>query len=79
MVIFVGDGNLFTYNCGDDQVIFAEDEDDISYMVRNLTERYKSWGLSISMAKTKYLIAAGMNSDLLIQRETIKCADFTSV
>lgn len=37
--------------------IFVKGEDDFSYMVRKLIEKYKRWVLSINVEQTEYLIA----------------------
>ena len=35
----------------DDQLIVAQDHDDIEYMVRKLREEYQKWGLTINVHK----------------------------
>lgn len=47
----------------DGQVIFAEDEDDISRMVSKLAVEYKNADLSINIKKTEYLIAESVEKD----------------
>lgn len=37
---------LFTNHIASDQVITAEDEDDVNYMLRNLDEEYDKWRLT---------------------------------
>ncbi|KAF2884685.1 hypothetical protein ILUMI_21482 [Ignelater luminosus] len=55
MGISIEDNKLFILNFADDQVVVAEDEDDVRYKVRKLNEKYRAWGLTINMEKTEYL------------------------
>lgn len=54
--------HLYTLCFADDQVIIAQDEEDICYMLRKLTEAYKEAGMEINYKKTEYLET---NSDLI--------------
>jgi len=49
--------NTFVYSISfaDDQVLLAQDHDDIEYMTRKLKEEYEKWGLAINLEKTKYV------------------------
>lgn len=71
MGVSIGDDKLFTLHFADDQVIFAEDEDDICYMVRKLDDAYHDWGLTINTEKTEYLVAGANDRDLVLDRGTI--------
>lgn len=51
-----GDSKLFILHCADDQVIFAENEDVIYYIVEQLNDARHDWGLIINIEKTKYLV-----------------------
>ena len=39
----------------DDQVLLAQDHEDVEYMARKLKEEYEKWGLAVNLEKTKYL------------------------
>ena len=71
MGVPIGDDKLFTLHFADDQIIFAEDEYDIHYMMRKLDKEYEEWGLTINTEKTKYLVAGGVSRDLILDRGTI--------
>lgn len=71
MGVSIGDDKLFTLHFADDQAIFAEDEDDIFYMIRKLDDAYHDWGLTINMEKTEYLVAGANDHDLELDRGTI--------
>ena len=55
MGVYVGDTCVYTLQFADDQIIIANDKDDIEYMTKKLQEEYKLWGLEINTQKTKYL------------------------
>jgi hypothetical protein len=46
---------LYSLNFADDQVLLAQDHDDMEYTARKLKEEYKKWGLTINLEKTKYV------------------------
>jgi len=49
--------NTFVYslNFADDQVLLAQDHDNMEYMARKLKEKYEKWGLAINLEKPKYV------------------------
>lgn len=51
MGVFVGNNTLLTLHLANDQVIFAEDEDNISYVFTKVDKKNIAWGLSINMEK----------------------------
>lgn len=55
MGIDIGDIHLYTLQFADDQVIVANDRDDLEYMARKLQQEYEIWGLELNTHKTKYL------------------------
>ena len=61
----------------DDQVIFAQEKEDMEYMVRKLKEEFELWGLKINMSKTEYLCIGQQVADLNLENEIIKsCQTF---
>jgi hypothetical protein len=46
---------VYSINFADDQVLLAQDHDDMEYMARKLKEEYEKWGLTINLEKTKYV------------------------
>lgn len=69
MGISIDEYKLSNLLFADDQVIIAEDHDDISYMLRNLDVEYRKWGLDISYDKTKYMVAGGDKEEQNIHTE----------
>jgi len=49
--------NTFVYslNFADDQILLAQDHDDMGYMARKLKEEHDKWGLAINLEKNKYV------------------------
>jgi len=46
---------VYSLSFADDQVLLAQDHDDMEYMARKLKEEYEKWGLTINLEKTKYV------------------------
>jgi hypothetical protein len=44
----------YSLNFADDQVLLAQDPNDLEYLARKLQEEYEKWGLTINLEKTKY-------------------------
>jgi hypothetical protein len=42
---------LYTLQFADNQVVLAEDKEDLEYITRKLKENYEKWGLGINMNK----------------------------
>jgi hypothetical protein len=42
---------VYSLNFVDDQVLLAQDHDEMEYMVRKLKEEYEKWGLAINLEK----------------------------
>lgn len=55
-----GDDNLYTLHFANDQVIIAEDGQDLSYMISKLNEKYSLAGLKIM---NTYLTVGSDKSD----------------
>lgn len=73
MGLKVGEDMLYSLYFADDQVVIAEDEDDLSYMVRKLQEAYHQAGLTINMNKSEYLVIGNSEcKNLPLETETIQ-------
>jgi glutamine cyclotransferase len=55
---------VYSLNFADDQVLLAQDHDDVEYMGRKLKEEYEKWGLGINLEKTKY-VCMGEGKEIL--------------
>ncbi|XP_054257537.1 uncharacterized protein LOC128982603 [Macrosteles quadrilineatus] len=56
MGVQLEESRLFTLYFADDQVVLAEDREDLSYMVRKLKEEYELNGLVLNVGKCEYLV-----------------------
>ncbi|XP_072384334.1 uncharacterized protein [Diabrotica undecimpunctata] len=70
---------LYTLQLADDQVIIANDKDDLEDMARKLKEEYEQWGLEINVEKTKYLLIGGELSNIELENneEITSCSKYT--
>lgn len=57
---------LYTLHFADDQVVIAQDRDDLEYMSRKLIEDYDKWGLSVNFSKTNYMCVDGLTEDIML-------------
>ena len=58
MGIPLNDGTtLYTLCFADDQVVLAQDREDLEYMARNLIEEYSKWGLEVNIKKKRKICA----------------------
>lgn len=78
MGIEIDDSCLFTLQFADDQVIVANDKEDVQYMMRKLIEEYREWGLTVNIAKTKYLCVGTQDGNLELDngQEILQCQEY---
>ena len=60
---------LYTLQFADDQVVLAEDKEDLEYMTRKLIKTYEKWGLDMNLNKTKYLWIGGTQNNLKLDKK----------
>ena len=53
----------------DDQLLIAQDYEDLEYMTRKLIDEYELWGLKLNVKKTKYMAIVDTSRDLQIEDE----------
>jgi hypothetical protein len=51
MCILIQNTHVYSLNFADDQVLIAQDHDDIEFMARKLKEEYEKWGLNNELKK----------------------------
>ena len=70
--------SLYSLLFADDQVVIANDEYDMNFMVRKLTDDYEKWGLKINTNKTEYLVIGENDSDPEVEINTSikKCNEY---
>jgi hypothetical protein len=47
---------VYSLNVADDQLLLAQDHDDMECMARKLKEEYEKWGLAINLAKEQICV-----------------------
>jgi len=57
---------LYTLCFADDQIVIAQEYDDMEYMTRKLIEEYNKWGLEVNVDKTEYMYIGGEQKDLVL-------------
>lgn len=58
---------IYTLLFADDQLVIAQDYEDIEYMTRKLIEEYNKWGLKINLEKTLYMSCGEEMKDLVLE------------
>jgi hypothetical protein len=73
MGIPIQNTHMYSLNFADDQVIIAQDHDDMEFMAQKLKEEYEKWGLTMNLEKTKYICIGEEKGSLKFDsREQIK-------
>ncbi|XP_030762136.1 uncharacterized protein LOC115886948 [Sitophilus oryzae] len=63
----INEDTLYTLFFADDQIVLAQDHDDLEYMARKLIEEYKKWGLEINITKTECMIVGGPQEYIVLE------------
>ncbi|XP_044760850.1 uncharacterized protein LOC123318297 [Coccinella septempunctata] len=58
---------LYTLFFADDQILLAQDQQDLEYMTRKLIEEYEKWGLELNIAKTQRMSIGGTREDVVLE------------
>lgn len=58
---------LQTLQFADDQIVIANDEDDMEYMIQNLLEEYEDWDFIVNIGKTKYPCMAAKSNNITLE------------
>lgn len=72
------DTTLYTLCFADDQVIVAQDQEDLTYMTRKLIEEYKNWGLEVNIEKTESMCIGGIPQKINLEdgRQINHCQEY---
>ncbi|KAH1002379.1 hypothetical protein HUJ04_008467 [Dendroctonus ponderosae] len=66
----------YTLCFADDQIVVAQEYDDLEYMTRTLIEEYKKCGLEVNIKKAAYMCIGGIKQDLVLKMgQQIKSCD----
>jgi hypothetical protein len=69
-----GNKNLYTLQFADDQVLLAEDKEDLEYKAKKIKEEYEKYRMTIIVEKTKYLCVGSDGDNLILNgNEIIQC------
>ncbi|XP_030766854.1 uncharacterized protein LOC115890691 [Sitophilus oryzae] len=69
MGILLNDSILYTLCFADDQIILAQDYEDLEYMTRKLIEKYNKWGLEVNLKKTEYMCIGGEQQNIILEQQ----------
>ena len=58
---------IYSILFADDQLLIAQDYEDLEYVTRKLTDEYKLWGLKLNVKKTKYMSIGDTSRDLQLE------------
>ena len=61
------DMTIYSMLFADDQLLIAQDYEDLQYMARKLIYEYELWGLKRNVKKTKYMAIGGTSRDLQLE------------
>ena len=63
----IGDTTIYSMLFADDQLLIAQDYEDLEYTTRNLIDNYELWGLKLNIKKTKYMTIGDTSRDLQLE------------
>ena len=58
---------IYSMLFADDQLLIAEDYEDLEYMTRKLIEEYELWGLKLNVKETKHMAIGDTSRDLQLE------------
>jgi len=67
MGLEIQDTTIYSMLFADDQLLIAQDYEDLEYMARKLIDEYELWGLKLNATKTKYMGIGDTSRDLKLE------------
>jgi hypothetical protein len=67
MGLEIQDTTIYSMPFADDQLLIAQDYEDLEYMTRKLIDKYDLWGLKLNVKKTKYMAIGDTSRDLQLE------------
>jgi hypothetical protein len=67
MGLEIQDTTIYSILFADDQLLNAQDYDDLEYMTRKLIDEYQLWGFKLYVKKTKYMAIGDTSRDLQLK------------
>ena len=62
---------LYTLCFAGDQIVIAQDHEDLTYMARKLIEKYRKWGLEVNVKKTECMSIGGSAQNIALENNKI--------
>ena len=67
MGLEIQDTTIYSMLLADDQLLIAQDYEDLEYVTKKLTDEYELWGLKLIVKKTKYVAIGDTSKDLRLE------------
>ena len=67
MGLEIQDTTIYSMLFADDQLLIAQDYEDLEYMTKKLIDEYELWGLKLNVKKTKYMAIGDTSRDLQLE------------
>jgi len=67
MGLEIQDMTIYSLLFADDQLLTAQDYEDLEYMTRKLIDEYELWGLKLNVKRTKYMVIGDTLRDLQLE------------
>jgi hypothetical protein len=58
---------IYSLLFADDQLLIAQDYEDLEYVTRKLIDEYELWSLKLNVKKTKYMFIGDTSRDLQLE------------
>ena len=67
MGLEIQDTTIYSKLFADDELLIAQDYEDLEYMTRKLIDEFELWGLKLNVKKTKYMAIGDTSRDLKLE------------
>jgi len=67
MGLKIQDRTIYSMLFADDQLLIAQNYEELQYMTRKLIEKYELWGLKVNVKETKYMLIRDIPRDLQLE------------
>ena len=67
MGLEIQDTTIYIMLFADDELLIAQDYEDLEYMTKKLIDGYELWGLKLNVIKTKYMAIRDTSRDLKLE------------
>jgi len=67
MGLEIQDTTIYSMSFADNQLLIAQDYEDLEYMTRKLIDEYELWCLKLNVKETKYMAIGDTSRDLKLE------------